>query len=202
MKVVATSDLHGHLPTFPNGDLLIVAGDLSIFGEKGELMMFARWLDNQPFEHIVVIGGNHDKYLTHKVNPFKKAHYLLNSGIEIKGLKIWGSPITPRFQDWYFMKDRGPPIRQVWNKIPKDMDILITHGPPYGILDKNNRGQNTGCRDLLDAVMNRPPKVHVFGHIHEAYGSQRILGISTHFFNCSYLDENYNIKNRFQEFEI
>lgn len=202
MKVVATSDFHGYLPTLPSGDLLIVAGDLTIYGEKGELIMFARWLDDQPFEHIVVIGGNHDRYLAHKVNPFKKAHYLLNSGTEIEGLKIWGSPFTPTFQKWYFMKDRGPSIRKVWESMPGDLDILVTHGPPYGILDENKRGQKTGCRDLLDAVMRRPPRYHLFGHIHEAFGSNRILGIPTQFYNCSFLDENYIPKHRFHEFEI
>lgn len=202
MKVVATSDLHGYLPQFPSGDLLIIAGDMTIYGEKGEHLMFARWVDNLPFEHIVVIGGNHDKYLSHKNNPFKRAHYLLNSSIEINGVKIWGSPYTPTFQHWYFMKNRGPEIRKVWDSIPRDLDILVTHGPPYGILDESFRGQNCGCRDLLNSVLARPPKYHIFGHIHEGYGEQKIIGIPTKFLNCSYLDENYVPQHRFQTFEI
>lgn len=200
MKIVATSDFHGHLPDFPEGDLLIVAGDLTIFGTKGELFMFAHWLDNRPFEHIVVIGGNHDKYLTHKINPFKRAHYLLNSSVEINGIKIWGSPYTPSYQHWYFMKDRGYEIRQEWNKIPTGIDILVTHGPPHAILDRNTRGSHIGCLDLKNAVYTIRPKYHLFGHIHEDFGHHEENG--THFYNCCYVDEHYEPQNRFHIFTL
>lgn len=199
MRIIATSDLHGNLPTFPAGDLLIVAGDLVIYGSKGETLMFARWLDSLPFEHIVVIAGNHDKYLTHKVNPFKKAHYLLNSGVEIKGLKIWGSPYTPKFQDWFFMKNAGEQIREIWNQIPSQTDILVTHGPPAGRLDLNDEGRSCGDRELMYAVQRVKPKYHIFGHIHESFGMDHADG--TTFMNCSYVDEKYRPQNRFQIIE-
>jgi Icc-related predicted phosphoesterase len=122
--------------------------------------------------------------------------------VEIEGLRIWGSPYTPKFQSWYFMKDRGYPMKENWKEIPTELDLLLTHGPPYGILDTNINGINTGCRDLLDAIFERPPRYNIFGHIHEAYGTKEVLGIKTKFMNCSYLDENYIPKNRFQIFDL
>jgi hypothetical protein len=85
-------------------------------------------------------------------------------------LRLWGSPWQPRFFDWAFNLDRGEPLRRVWEKIPPQTDILLTHGPPYGILDATFRGQLVGCEELLEAVARVRPRLHVFGHIHEAHG--------------------------------
>ena len=126
-------------------------------------------------------------------------HYLCNSGVEIEGIKIWGSPITPTFFNWAFNEDRGKPIQKYWKMIPKNTGILVTHGPPNGILDKTTSNINAGCEELLKTVNKLKPKFHLFGHIHEAYGKETLN--ETTFINGSLLDINYNLANLPIEFE-
>eukprot|EP01138_Halocafeteria_seosinensis_P015372 gb/GECG01015688.1/.p1 GENE.gb/GECG01015688.1/~~gb/GECG01015688.1/.p1 ORF type:complete len:257 (+),score=31.28 gb/GECG01015688.1/:1-771(+) len=100
--------------------------------------------------------------------------YLEDSACTLQGTnqKVWGSPWQPRFCDWAFNVQRGEEIRTKWDLIPDDTDILITHGPPHGILDMNDEGQPCGCEELLRAVQERvKPRLHIFGHIHEGYGT-------------------------------
>ena len=127
------------------------------------------------------------------------AKYLNDSGVEIEGIKIWGSPIQPSFNDWAFNRDRGEDIKKHWDKIPSDTDVLITHGPPMGILDKTARGEAVGCRDLFNKVKKINPRVHAFGHIHEAYGmikkSLARKRKQTVFINASNVNLNYNLVN-------
>ena len=95
------------------------------------------------------------------------AHYLCDESLTLDGVKFYGSPWQPRFFDWAFNKDRGAPLKAIWDKIPLDTDVLITHGPPHGILDLTFDKIKAGCEELLLAVQRIKPKVHVFGHIHE-----------------------------------
>ena len=96
---------------------------------------------------------------------------------------MWGSPWQPWFYDWAFNLQRGPEIRAKWDRIPAGVDVLVTHGPPAGILDRVVDGRSVGCADLLDAVRRVRPLLHVFGHIHEAYGEVERDG--TRFVNAS-----------------
>jgi Icc-related predicted phosphoesterase len=89
-------------------------------------------------------------------------------------VRFWGSPWQPWFHDWAFNLPRGPKLREVWDRIPADTDVLVTHGPPRGILDRTIVGDEVGCDDLRDAVARVRPRVHVFGHIHEARGTHRV----------------------------
>jgi hypothetical protein len=118
-----------------------------------------------------------------------KAHYLEDSGIEIAGVKFWGSPWQPEFYDWAFNLPRGQALADKWALIPDDIDVLITHGPPLGILDQVITGDHVGCADLLEAVQLIKPKVHIFGHIHEGYG--RIEQNGTVFINASVCTARY-----------
>lgn len=178
----------------PDGDLLIHAGDISSRGLLEEMEMFNEWMDSLPHRHKVVIAGNHDFYLEKFPKAAKRlitnAIYLNDSGIEIEGLRIWGSPVQPWFNDWAFNRKRGKQIRKHWDLIPTNTDMLITHGPPFGILDDTERGEKVGCKDLLSVIQNRVrPQLHVFGHIHEAYGQQQID--ETLFVNASMVDLMY-----------
>lgn len=199
MKLTLISDTHGKHAQLklPKGDLLIHAGDVSRMGRQVELYGFLDWFSRQNYTHKVFIAGNHDFF-------FEQAHptiisgmippnvtYLNDSGCEINGLKLWGSPITPWFHNWAFNRERGSDIRQHWDLIPDDTDILITHGPPLGILDMTIRGEHTGCEDLLQRVEHIKPKLHVFGHIHEDYG-QDTRG-TTRFVNASVLNLDYRL---------
>jgi len=105
-----------------------------------------------------------------ELNP--NVFYLENNFIEIDQIKIWGSPISPSFgYGWAFNKDRGSEINHVWNGIPMDTDIVITHSPIYGYCDRaSNTNQNVGCEQLYHRLQEVKPHLHFAGHIHEAYG--------------------------------
>jgi Icc-related predicted phosphoesterase len=194
MRIVCISDthnLHNQLEV-PDGDILIHAGDISAIGEREDIINFNLWLGQLPHKYKIVIAGNHDFYFENEPIEAKEllsnAIYLNDSGVEIEGLKratfrIWGSPISPEFHDWAFNRKRGQEIRNHWEKIPENTDILITHCPPFGILDKTNDGKNEGCKDLLEIVSQIKPRLHIFGHIHEAYGQTK--NGETFFINAS-----------------
>lgn len=175
MRVVCLSDthgLHGRI-SVPDGDLLVHAGDVSKRGTPAQIKEFAAWFAAQPHRHKVMIAGNHDfafEALDEARDWIVDAHYLQDEGITLDGVRIWGSPWQPWFHDWAFNLHRGEALREVWAKIPDDTDVLLTHGPPRGILDTTFRGEDVGCDDLLEAVARVRPALHVFGHIHEAYG--------------------------------
>lgn len=197
VKIVLMSDTHDRVCEVPDGDVLIHAGDLTMNGHPKNLRKVADWIRSQPHEHKIVIAGNHDAFLENAPNHAKYflgpgITYLENEGCEVMGLRIWGSPITPTFYNWAFMADRGAPIRYYWDQIPADLDVLITHGPPRGILDQAvpySNSEHCGCDDLLKAVRTKKPRVHVFGHIHGGRGSYHLD--DTSFYNASIVNEDY-----------
>lgn len=183
MRVVLLSDTHSRHDEIvvPDGDLLIHAGDFTKRGRRPEIEAFDRWLGTLPHPHKVVIAGNHDFAFENEPAAARSwitnATYLQDEGGTFAGLKIWGSPWTPRFFDWAFNLDRGEPLRRVWDRIPAGLDVVVTHGPPRGILDRCSNGDHAGCDDLRDAIERVKPRLHVFGHIHEAYGKREQDGI-------------------------
>jgi Icc-related predicted phosphoesterase len=195
MKIVCISDTHSLHRQFqiPEGDILLHAGDISKRGRLPEIVEFNDWLGTLPHPHKIIIAGNHDFLFEQEPLVAKSlisnAIYLEDSGVEIEGLKIWGSPMSPWFFDWAFNRERGEEIRRHWQMIPADTDVLITHGPPFGILDLTIHSKQVGCEDLLEVVKNLKPQIHLFGHIHEAYGKRKIG--STRYINASLLDVNY-----------
>jgi Icc-related predicted phosphoesterase len=208
MKIVFISDTHGQhrkLKNLPKGDIIIHGGDISKMGRDHEVEDFMHWFLRLDYAHKIFIAGNHDFYFEeYSMNFIQKkltsnCHYLCNSGVEIEGIKIWGSPITPTFFNWAFNEDRGKPIQKYWKTIPQNSDILVTHGPPNGILDKTTSNINAGCEDLLKTINKLKPTFHLFGHIHEAYGKETLN--ETTFINGSLLDENYKFVNLPHEFE-
>jgi Icc-related predicted phosphoesterase len=127
--------------------------------------------------------------------------YLENSDVTIDGIKIWGSPVTPSFgYGWAFNKDRGYDINEVWNTIPMDTDIIITHGPIYGYCDRTSReGLNVGCADLYHRLNEVKPQLHFSGHIHEAYGYRHTdWGYAFNGCNC---DLSYLVNNKPMTFD-
>jgi len=201
MEIVIVSDTHGQHKSLEvgSGDMIIHAGDISGLGRPNEIADFLVWFSKLNFKYKIFIAGNHDFFFENAQTDIidemipDGVTYLNDSGIEIEGIKIWGSPITPWFYNWAFNRDRGDDIKRHWDLIPMDTDLLITHGPPLGILDKTVRGELTGCEDLLMRVQQINPKFHVFGHIHESFGSH--YNDKTTFINASVLDERYNLTN-------
>ena len=208
MKIIAISDTHGQHQNLaiPSGDILIHSGDVSGRGSRNEILSFLDWFSSQSHKYKIFIAGNHDFFfeknsgseITIIIPP--GITYLNDSGITIEGINIWGSPITPWFYDWAFNRIRGNDIRKHWELIPTNTDILITHGPPFGILDRTAQGINVGSEDLLEFINKIRPKFHVFGHIHEGFGIREINNVT--YINASVLDERYRLVNEPQIFTI
>jgi len=186
MDITFIADTHGlhHQLKLNAGIVLIHAGDISEYGTEEEVKEFLYWFSRQPFIYKIFIAGNHDLFLEECTQAKRKKVipsdiiYLQNSGIEINNIKIWGSPVTPYFLGMAFNARQGTEIKKVWNKIPADTDILITHGPPKGILD-----QGVGDEGLLQKVNIVKPVIHCFGHAHGQNGIETING--TTFINAS-----------------
>lgn len=212
MIIDCISDLHGCKPVLQGGDLLIVAGDLTPRDNLYEYENFFEWLAHQQYKKKILIAGNHDGLLEKRsakevANELCRMgadnfEYLCDSACEFEGYKIYGSPWTPTFCDWHFMKDRGEPIKEMWDLIPDDTEILITHGPPFGIQDqvkyssKAKEGKFAGCEELRNAIDHRLKKLklHVFGHVHEGYGKVIVNGVIH--VNASIMDEEYRPVNK------
>jgi len=209
----------------PKCDVLIHAGDWSHTGEESIIVDIFQWFEEQPCDHVVAICGNHDLSVEASPNWFKrevldktsdKIHYLQADSLlfdaccTIDGIKFFGSPWTPSFHGWAF---NFPPTRakfcdttktsdwsnghavEHWNRIPNDTDVVITHGPPKGILDRlQHDGVNAGCEALRTAIREINPKLHIFGHIHEAYGGR--VEDSTYFVNASQMTGNRKLNNK------
>jgi len=210
MKIVCISDTHGSHWEFDRileGDVLVHSGDFTGSGVLAQVKDFNDWLGHQKFKHKLVIAGNHDWWLYKHKDDIEKiqsvlsnATYLQDSGVEIDGIKFWGSPWQPEFMNWAFNVPRGNRLRAIWEKIPTDTKVLITHGPPYGILDKTLEGDVTGCEDLLHEMKRIKPDIHIFGHIHEGYG--KWVTNKTIHINASTLDRSYDFTNAPQIVEI
>jgi len=208
MKIVAISDTHGkhRKLDLPKGDMIIHAGDVSNIGVKTEVLDFLDWYSGLDFQYKIFIAGNHDFYFEkekkeeiEKVIP-SNVIYLNDSGIIIEGIKIWGSPIQPWFFNFAFNRERGEEISKHWDLIPNDTDVLVTHGPAFGLLDKTFQGKDVGCVDLLEKIKKIQLKFFIAGHIHEAYGEIEKDG--THFINASVLDLKYRLVNEPIIFEL
>lgn len=208
MKFVAISDTHCRHNNLklPKGDVLLHAGDITYKGEKSEVVDFLKWFDKQPYKHKIFIAGNHDFFFEREKEETiqglmpKSVTYLKDSGIEINGIRVWGSPVTPWFYNWAFNRLRGPAIARHWKMVPPDTDVLLTHGPAFGILDCVINQSHVGCKDLMKKIRELKPKVHVCGHIHEAYGQEKKAGV--HFYNASVLNEYYELTNPPLSFEL
>jgi Icc-related predicted phosphoesterase len=203
MIIDCIADLHGHYPELDGGDLLIVAGDLTASDRFRQLYDFGAWMMKQNYNKKVVIAGNHDNQLL-RDNPFDQVlndfYYLCDSGMEFEGLKIWGSPWTIKFKGMNphcmaFTIDTEEELAEKWALIPDDVDILVTHSPPFTIHDSTVSGKQVGSTSLLAELLTRiKPKLHVFGHLHESYG-QCEMWERTQFVNASFVNEYYQAVN-------
>lgn len=208
LKFVAISDTHGRHKSvrLPAGDVLLHAGDITYKGERSETENFLTWFAQQPFEHKIFIAGNHDFFFERKSKTEIDSliphgvHYLKDSGISINGIHVWGSPVTPWFYDWAFNRRRGVDILKHWSLIPANTNLLITHGPAFGILDTVINDTRVGDKDLLQKISEVKPAVHLCGHVHESYGKQK-RGTTKHI-NASVLNEKYELVNAPVVFEL
>jgi Icc-related predicted phosphoesterase len=201
MRIVLISDTHTkhELARYvPDGEVLVHSGDFMNSGHDArDIINFNGWLGRLPHKRKVVIAGNHDRlfegnHAQYAGGLLTNATYLRDSGVTIDGFKFYGSPWQPEFCNWAFNLPRGAALKAKWDLIPSDTDVLITHGPPYGIRDWTRPGGgHLGCRDLLEAVMRVKPQVHVFGHIHGGEGVFVEPSTGTKFINAAFLNEQY-----------
>ena len=208
------------------GDILIHSGDFTLRGSREEITSFAEWLAKQPYKHKIVVPGNHELTLDKKrfqerlqkfefkpamLNNIKNncdpeifikeltsipgCVYLDHEATEVMGIKFFGTPYVPIISDWAFML-RGPERKEKFSEIPSDTTVLISHTPPYKILDSSDSktAKRFGCSELRTEVLDRiKPKYHVFGHCHSGYGTKVID--DTSFINAAICDEDYSAEN-------
>jgi Icc-related predicted phosphoesterase len=208
MKFVIISDTHTmhkgleNRFNFPPADFLIHCGDITGRGTENTIREFLEWFNNlNQFKYKIFIAGNHDRLfeavpqLTKEIlNEYPNIIYLEDSGIELDGIKFWGSPVSKPFMNWAFNRPEEK-LKKHWETIPNNIDVLITHSPPHKIMDYGVFSkEHTGSPSLFNEVINRiKPKIHCFGHIHNDYG-MKIYG-ETKFINASNLNEDYKIVN-------
>lgn len=202
MKIWFISDTHNeHLGLqVPNVDLVVHCGDESTHGKatmnEPEARSFFDWFSGLDIATKVFVPGNHstavEQGLIH-AEEYPHVRFLIHDSMHWNGLKLFGSPFTPRFFDWAYMKKRTQ-LDVVWQSIPEDVDILITHGPPKGVLDLTHDNDSkaliqVGCSALRRHVDDRiRPRIHAFGHLHDERGISN-YGMfnrgATQFINCS-----------------
>jgi Icc-related predicted phosphoesterase len=219
MRIVAISDMHGWLPhALPPGDVLVIPGDVVIDNFSGVGMwdrkaqaawmrhIFAEWLAGQDYKAIIGIAGNHDFVLQGKIAEEMPWIYLEDESTEVDGVLFHGSPWVPTFGGWAFMKPDSQ-LPEHWDKIPESVDVLITHGPPFGYLDvtagwEGDPPANVGSSSLRWRLENgfENLKLHLFGHIHPAYG--KITVGDRIYANVSHADSEYNPVNPPMVFDI
>lgn len=241
---MAISDIHNNqaVLSLPSADLLIVAGDLTDTGSYKELEDFSSFLSAQKpkFERIIVVAGNHELtfdeqfYLKHGERYYHKPAldprkakdillsnaditYLEDSGCEFRGVKIWGTPWIPPIGRWAFSLPSPAFAEQTFAKIPPDTDILVSHAPPFGVLDEvtyygyecdqqtGERVQvkeveSSGSRELARRVFDVKPRLHIFGHVHEGSGA-RLAG-ETLFVNAAIMNKEHKPGNKPKLIEV
>jgi Icc-related predicted phosphoesterase len=176
-----THELHREVE-IPSGDVLICVGDFTMFSRSmSAIEDFNEWLGELPHGHKIIVPGNHESFL--ETEPQRRslldnATVLIDESIEIEGLRIYGSPMTPLFGA-AFGKPSHKERRRHWGEIPNDTDVLITHGPPFGVLDLSpDSAEPMGDPELRDRVRELPSiKLHAFGHVHGAHGSVEKDGV-------------------------
>lgn len=199
MKIVAFSDVHGHCTDFlrytrpvvtipEDTDILIFAGDYSFHSNYISSLLFVKWFAQQLGKYKILVPGNHDYYLE-DVPKVKGVFILIHDYIKVMGVKIFGTPYTPEFCSWNYMAEEEDLIN-FFDMIPEDIDILISHGPAYGLLDGyKNDGYHIGSKSLRTALQRVQPDIMIHGHYHKngytKYGP-------TDIYNVSILDDNYN----------
>ncbi|TWT80339.1 Calcineurin-like phosphoesterase superfamily domain protein [Planctomycetes bacterium CA13] len=204
-----THNLHREL-TVPDVDAVIHCGDESTHGNawlnEPEARDFFNWFSGLEIETKVFVPGNHSTAVEQGlISPeeYPDVRFLIHDMIQRNSLKIFGSPYTPRFHDWAYMKKRTR-LDVVWQSVPKDVDILVTHGPPKGVLDLTHDVESkalvqVGCAALRRHVDERiNPKIHAFGHLHDEKGISN-YGMftrgATQFINCSCCNLAVKLKN-------
>lgn len=212
IKIVAISDTHGRQFNLPSADILIHSGDWSGAGVYQDTFKFLNWMESikADYKQIIVVPGNHDIYVEQNIaltkTEFKNRgiELLIDEAFQYDYLKIYGSPWTPIFGNWAFMKNEEQ-LKKIFENIPVDTNILVTHGPANGILDELDQfgsapGENVGSKSLLNKLEQINPDIHIFGHIHCRSGFK--LHKKTLCVNAASVNEQYRLEDQFKTLYI
>lgn len=220
VKVAAISDTHGREGwIIPDCDVFIHAGDMTAGGSLAETAKFVqsieRRLERGGIGCALLTPGNHDAACfrwmdgVRSMSKDSRIHWLVNEPFSVYGKTFWGGPYTPIFMDWWFMADEKK-LARMYREIPDVLDVLITHGPPHGILDPGFQADHVGSTALMEAIGTRNIQHHVFGHLHGAGGLSRTVAfldtewgnIAAQFHNVAAVNEAYVLSRDCYEFEI
>lgn len=213
-SIACVSDLHENLIEIPECDILLIAGDITygfyndhVAQQKFLYTKFKNWAEQVPARHVVAIAGNHDQSVEAWGWPARDEwadnfHYLADEGVEIDGIKIWGTPWQPYFYNWAFNapENNGETfLKEKFDLIPRDTDIVICHGPPYGYGDRvgdqrDLSAERVGSRALTAALHDINPRLMVCGHIHAGTGDYKLHGKQTRIINAAVVNERYEVK--------
>ena len=211
MRIAAIGDTHGHRDwEIPSCDVFIHAGDMSRLGKlqptvEGVFAKVKTALDEGVIKYAVLVPGNHDFCFENSIEACREEirhpnlFILIDEGITLDGVSFYGTPWTPQFFNWAFMGDEGQ-LAEHFSRIPEGLDVLISHGPPRGILDPGWREEHVGSTALAARVEAVKPLHHVFGHLHGA-GGQKVEGV-TNFYNVAAVDEQYNLMRGCYVFDV
>lgn len=190
MRLVAVADTHLYHQELvvPDGDVFVHAGDLCRGGDLEELAEAVTWIRSLPHRRKVIVAGNHDWAFAKSPREARSLLapdlvYLEDQTMIIDGLRFYGSPWQPAYNDWAFNLPRGEALRDKWSRIPQALDVLVTHAPPHGIGDRGPVPGRLGCEDLRARIDIARPRLHLFGHIHQDGGFWSIG--RTHFANVT-----------------
>lgn len=213
-RICFISDTHTYHRelVIPECDILVHSGDYSFTGTIAEVNSFMTWFSEQKCSHRIVVNGNHEKIFWRNPSLFMSlipdnVIYLEDAAITVGGLNFYGSPHTREFGGWAYPYMTQDEAQYIWDKVPTDTDILVTHMPPYGIRDGapykqqgavwvpclDEEGWSVGCEILLEKTEEVKPLVHVFGHIHEGRGTTQTK--DTLFINASICTGQYEPTN-------
>ena len=213
MKIWFISDTHNEHEQLqvPDVDLVIHCGDESESGNahlnEPEGRNFFEWYSALDIPTKIFVPGNHSRAIEQgliRAENFPKVTFLIHEMTEWNGLKIFGTPFTPVFFDWAYMRERSE-LDPIWQSIPDAVDILVTHGPPKGVLDvtrdmDTRQPVQVGSKSLRRHVLERiKPRFHAFGHIHDENGIRNFgteTRDATQFINCSCCNTAGKIKNQ------
>eukprot|EP01089_Gocevia_fonbrunei_P021474 TRINITY_DN8361_c0_g1_i3.p1 TRINITY_DN8361_c0_g1~~TRINITY_DN8361_c0_g1_i3.p1 ORF type:complete len:257 (+),score=19.35 TRINITY_DN8361_c0_g1_i3:280-1050(+) len=221
-RLVCLSDTHTKhwgISHIPDGDVLIHSGDFTMCGREDEVLDFVDFMKQLPHKHKIVIAGNHDTVMYtgwYQQHYWRYPHgstgpnllnatelkqklidnfiYLEDSEVTINNIRFYGTPWTPAYHDWAFMLN-SEQIENMWKLIPTGVDVLITHGPPFGCHLGKAGDVDVGDKSLADHITNRiKPSVNIFGHIHVSYGSSCVKGIN--YVNAALVTKHYKPANK------
>jgi Icc-related predicted phosphoesterase len=198
MNTLFISDTYGHHEALllPRGDMIVHAGDLTKHGTEEEVKDFLQWFSHLNYKYRVFIAGRHDHFF--EEHPGKVARilpanviYLQETGVEVGGINLWGSPFSTNHDGSAFGITHEHEIRDHWNKIPDDSDMVICRTPAYGIHDEDENGEHTGCKELMRKLVRVEPGYFVCGNVNDTHRFE--YRYNTNFINASLLNQEYKV---------